>query len=71
MSGYVSSYTYRGDPDSVPCREGVASQATRSRVGDSAIKEAKDRMEACTEELGYAYSTSATSRRGGQVVESP
>ena len=24
-------------------------------LGDSAIKEAKDRMEACTEELGYAY----------------
>jgi len=26
-------------------------------LGDSAIKEAKDRMEACTEELGYAYPT--------------
>ncbi len=24
-------------------------------LGDSAVKEAKDRMEACTEELGYAY----------------
>ena len=26
-------------------------------LGDSAIKEAKDRMEACTEEIGYAYPT--------------
>ena len=26
-------------------------------LGDSAIKEAKDRMEACTEEMGYAYPT--------------
>ena len=26
-------------------------------LGDSAVKEAKDRMEACTEELGYAYPT--------------
>ncbi|MPM54456.1 hypothetical protein SDC9_101234 [bioreactor metagenome] len=26
-------------------------------LGDSAIKEAKDRMEACTEELGYAHPT--------------
>ena len=26
-------------------------------LGDIAVKEAKDRMEACTEELGYAYPT--------------
>jgi len=26
-------------------------------LGDAAVKEAKDRMEACTEELGYAYPT--------------
>ncbi|SMP61551.1 magnesium chelatase family protein [Sphaerochaeta associata] len=26
-------------------------------LGDSAVKEAKDRMEACTEEMGYAYPT--------------
>jgi len=26
-------------------------------LGDSAVKEAKDRIEACTEELGYAYPT--------------
>ena len=26
-------------------------------LGDSAVKEAKDRMEACTEEIGYAYPT--------------
>jgi len=26
-------------------------------LGDNAVKEAKDRMEACTEGLGYAYPT--------------